>query len=98
HRPVVIHRAILGTMDRFMCFLIEETKGAFPLWLAPVQVKLLTIADRHIEYAQKLLEEFEQKGIRVELDNREEKIGYKIREAQLQKVPYMLIIGDKEVE
>ena len=98
HRPVVIHRAILGTMDRFMCFLIEETKGAFPLWLAPVQVKLLTIADRHIEYAQKLLEEFEQKGIRVELDKREEKIGYKIREAQLQKVPYMLIIGDKEVE
>ena len=98
HRPVVIHRAILGTMDRFMCFLIEETKGAFPLWLAPVQVKLLTIADRHIEYAQKLLEELEQKGIRVELDNREEKIGYKIREAQLQKIPYMLIIGDKEVE
>ena len=75
HRPVVIHRAILGTMDRFMCFLIEETKGAFPLWLAPVQVKLLTIADRHIEYAQKLLEELEQKGIRVELDNREEKIA-----------------------
>ncbi len=98
HRPVVIHRAILGTMDRFMCFLIEETKGAFPLWLAPVQVKILTIADRHIEYADKLLHELESKGIRVELDNREEKIGYKIREAQLQKIPYMLIIGDKEVD
>ncbi len=98
HRPVVIHRAILGTMDRFMCFLIEETKGAFPLWLSPVQVKILTIADRHNEYADKLAEKLERKGIRVEVDDREEKMGYKIREAQLQKVPYMIVVGDKELE
>ena len=98
HRPVVIHRAILGTMDRFMCFLIEETKGAFPLWLSPVQVKILTIADRHNEYAEKLAEKLERKGIRVEVDDREEKMGYKIREAQLQKVPYMIVVGDKELE
>ena len=98
HRPVVIHRAILGTMDRFMCFLIEETKGAFPLWLSPVQVKILTIADRHNDYADKLAEKLERKGIRVEVDDREEKMGYKIREAQLQKVPYMIVVGDKELE
>ncbi|MGN1012533.1 MAG: threonine--tRNA ligase [Clostridia bacterium] len=97
HRPVVIHRAILGTMDRFMCFLIEETKGAFPVWLSPVQVKVLTIADRHIEYADKLAEKLERLGIRVEVDSREEKMGYKIREAQLQKTPYMLVVGDNEV-
>lgn len=98
HRPVVIHRAILGTFDRFMCFLIEETKGAFPLWLAPTQVKLLTISDKQIDYAKLLEEKLQAKGIRVSLDDRSEKIGYKIREAQLQKVPYMLVIGDKEVE
>ena len=98
HRPVVIHRAILGTMDRFMCFLIEETKGAFPLWLSPVQVKILTIADRHNEYADKLAEKLERNGIRVEVDEREEKMGYKIREAQLQKIPYMIVVGDKELE
>ena len=98
HRPIVIHRAILGTFDRFISFLIEETKGAFPIWLAPVQVKLLTISDNHKEYAQKVKEKLEDKGIRVELDARSEKIGYKIREAQLQKIPYMLVIGDKEKE
>ena len=98
HRPVVIHRAILGTIDRFMCFLIEETKGAFPLWLSPVQVKILTIADRHNEYADKLAEKLERSGIRVEVDEREEKMGYKIREAQLQKIPYMIVVGDKELE
>ncbi len=98
HRPVVIHRAILGTFDRFMCFLIEETKGAFPLWLAPTQVKLLTISDKQIDYAKLVEEKLQAKGIRVSLDDRSEKIGYKIREAQLQKVPYMLVIGDKEVE
>ena len=98
HRPVVIHRAILGSSDRFMSFLIEETKGAFPTWLAPLQVKILTIADRHIEYADKLEEKLERMGVRVEVDCREEKMGYKIREAQLQKIPYMLIVGDKEVE
>ncbi len=98
HRPVVIHRAILGTFDRFMAFLIEETKGAFPTWLAPVQVKVLPITDRQHEYAKKVVEELQDKNIRVELDDRSEKIGYKIREAQLQKVPFMLILGDKEME
>lgn len=98
HRPVVIHRAILGTFDRFMCFLIEETKGAFPLWLAPTQVKVLTISDKQIDYAKQVEEKLQAKGIRVSVDDRSEKIGYKIREAQLQKVPYMLVIGDKEIE
>ena len=98
HRPVVIHRAILGTFDRFMCFLIEETKGAFPLWLAPTQVKILTISDKQIDYAKKVEEKLQQNGIRVSVDDRSEKTGYKIREAQLQKVPYMLVIGDKEIE
>lgn len=98
HRPVVIHRAILGTLDRFMAFLIEETKGAFPTWLAPVQVKVLPISDKHLEYANKVKEALLDKEVRVEIDDRAEKIGYKIREAQLQKVPYMLIVGDKEQE
>ena len=98
HRPVVIHRAILGTLDRFMAFLIEETKGAFQTWLAPVQVKVLPISEKHVEYAEKVREVLEQKGIRVEVDSRAEKIGYKIREAQLKKVPYMLVVGDKEQE
>ena len=98
HRPVVIHRAILGTLDRFMAFLIEETKGAFPVWLSPVQVKILPITDKHAEYAHKLADEMRAKGIRVDVDDRNEKTGYKIREAQLSKVPYMLIVGDKEVQ
>ncbi len=98
HRPVVIHRAILGTFDRFLAFLIEETKGAFPMWLAPVQVKLLPISDNQIGYSMKIKNELEKLGIRIELDDRNEKIGYKIREAQMQKVPYMLVIGEKEVE
>ena len=98
HRPIVIHRAILGTFDRFIAFLIEETKGAFPLWLSPVQVKLLPLSDSHIEYAKEVQTKLEKAGIRVELDDRNEKIGYKIREAQLQKVPYMLVLGDKEKE
>ena len=98
HRPVVIHRAILGTLDRFMAFLIEETKGAFPTWLAPVQVKVLPISDKHLEYANKVKEALQDKEVRVEVDDRAEKIGYKIREAQLQKVPYMLVVGDKEQE
>ena len=97
HRPVVIHRAILGSSDRFISFLLEETKGNLPVWLSPVQVKILTIADRHIEYAEKLEEKLERMGIRVELDSREEKMGYKIREAQLQKIPYMLVVGDNEI-
>lgn len=98
HRPVVIHRAILGTFDRFMCFLVEETKGAFPLWLAPTQVKILPITDAQYEYAKEVEKKLRKIGIRVILDNRNEKIGYKIREAQLEKVPYMLVIGAKEVE
>ena len=98
HRPVMLHRVIFGSIERFIGILIEQYAGAFPTWLAPVQVKILTIADRHVDCAKKLMKEMSSKGIRVELDDREEKMGYKIREAQLQKVPYMLIIGDKEVE
>ena len=98
HRPVVIHRAILGTSDRFISFLIEETKGHFPLWLAPVQVKLLPISENQVEYAKEVQSKLISENFRVELDDREEKIGYKIREAQLEKVPYMLILGQKEVE
>ena len=98
HRPVVIHRAILGTSDRFISFLIEETKGNLPFWLCPKQVKILPIADRHIDYANKIKEELQKHNLRVEVDSRSEKIGYKIREAQLSKVPYMLIVGDKEKE
>lgn len=97
-RPVVIHRAILGSSDRFISFLLEETKGNLPTWLAPVQVKILPIADSHVEYAHKVKDELQKAGIRVEVDDRQEKIGYKIREAQLQKVPYMLVVGDKEKE
>ena len=98
HRPVVIHRAILGSSDRFMAFLIEETKGALPLWLAPVQAKILPISDSQLEYAKKIEEKYRKAGIRIEVDDRNEKIGYKIREAQLRKIPYMLVVGDKEVE
>ena len=98
HRPVVIHRAILGTLDRFMAFLTEETKGAFPTWLAPIQVKVLPISDKHLEYAKKVEKALLEKDVRVEVDDRAEKIGYKIREAQLQKVPYMLVVGNKEQE
>ena len=98
HRPVVIHRAILGTFDRFLAFLIEETKGAFPLWLAPVQVKVLPISEKHVEYANKIYDKMFKLGIRVEVDADNEKIGYRIRKAQLEKVPYMLVVGDKEQE
>ena len=98
HRPVVIHRAILGTLDRFMSFLIEETKGALPVWLSPVQVKVLPISEDNREYAESFVEELRLVGIRVELDDSNEKIGYKIRKAQLEKVPYMLVIGKKEQE
>ena len=98
HRPVVIHRAILGSSDRFMAFLIEETKGALPLWLAPTQAKILPISDAQLEYARKIEDKYRKAGIRIEVDDRNEKIGYKIREAQLRKVPYMLVVGDKEIE
>ena len=98
HRPVVIHRAILGSSDRFISFLIEETKGNLPTWLSPVQVKILPIADSHIEYAKSIEKRLLANGLRIKTDDRSEKIGYKIREAQLEKVPYMLIVGDKEIE
>jgi threonyl-tRNA synthetase len=96
HRPVVIHRAIFGSFERFIAMLIEHYAGAFPLWLAPIQVVVLPIADRHVEYARKTLQHLAGAGFRAEVDERQEKIGYKIREAQLQKVPYMLVVGDKE--
>ena len=98
HTPVVIHRAILGTFDRFISFLIEETKGAFPVWLSPVQAKILPITDAQLEYAKEVEAKLKVKGIRVEVDDSNEKIGYKIRKAQLEKVPYMLVMGAKEVE
>ncbi len=96
--PVVLHRAILGTLDRFMAYLIEQTMGDFPLWLAPVQAKVMPITDKSAPYAEKVAKELEDKGFRVETDLRNEKIGYKIREAQMQKIPYMLVIGEKESE
>lgn len=96
--PIMVHRALFGSFDRFIGIITEHFAGAFPTWLAPVQVRILPIADSHKEYAEKLKEKLEEYDIRVELDEREEKIGYKIREAQLQKIPYMLIVGDKEIE
>ncbi|HVG54082.1 MAG TPA: threonine--tRNA ligase [Vicinamibacterales bacterium] len=96
HRPVVIHRAIFGTFERFIGLLIEHFAGAWPLWLAPVQAVVLPISDRHLEYARGVRDQLAAAGLRVELDDRQEKIGYKIREAQLQKVPYMLVAGDRE--
>ncbi|MES9763642.1 threonine--tRNA ligase [Priestia megaterium] len=99
HRPVVIHRGVVSTMERFVAFLIEEYKGAFPTWLAPVQVQVIPVSPTvHLEYAKEAQEQLQLAGIRVELDSRDEKIGYKIREAQMQKIPYMLVVGDKEVE
>ncbi|WP_075982527.1 threonine--tRNA ligase [Bacillus massilinigeriensis] len=98
HRPVVIHRGVVSTMERFVAFLIEEYKGAFPTWLAPVQVQVIPVSPNiHHEYAKEVKEMLQAEGFRVELDGRDEKIGYKIREAQMQKIPYMLVVGDKEV-
>ncbi len=96
HRPVVIHRAIFGSFERFIALLIEHYAGAFPLWLSPVQVVVLPIADRHADYARSVRDRLAAAGLRAELDERQEKIGYKIREAQLQKIPYMLVTGDRE--
>ncbi|HCL4439466.1 threonine--tRNA ligase [Clostridium botulinum] len=98
HRPVMVHRTIYGSVERFIGILIEQYAGAFPTWLAPVQVKLMNITDAQYDYLKKVQEALKENNIRVEIDTRNEKIGYKIREAQLQKVPYMLILGDKEVE
>ncbi|MGM0843994.1 MAG: threonine--tRNA ligase [Bacillota bacterium] len=99
HRPVVIHRGVVSTMERFVAFLIEEYKGAFPTWLAPVQVQVIPVSpDVHFDYAKKVQEDLQAKGLRVELDSRDEKIGYKIREAQMSKTPYMLVVGDNEIK
>jgi threonyl-tRNA synthetase len=98
HRPVMIHRTIFGSIERFIAILTEHYAGAFPAWLAPVQVKVLTITDRHNDYAKEVVAKLSDLGYRVEADLRNEKIGYKIREAQMEKVPYMLIVGDKEME
>ena len=97
-QPIMLHRALMGSLERFFGCLIEHYAGAFPLWLAPTQIILLPITDNHTEYTDKIAEELEESGIRVEKDLRNEKIGFKIREAQLQKIPYMIVLGDKEVE
>ncbi|OEL00587.1 threonine--tRNA ligase [Staphylococcus saprophyticus] len=99
HRPVVIHRGVVSTMERFVAFLTEETKGAFPTWLAPKQVEIIPVnVDLHYDYARRIQDELKSQGVRVEIDDRNEKMGYKIREAQMQKIPYQLVVGDKEVE
>ncbi|MCE5089903.1 threonine--tRNA ligase [Staphylococcus devriesei] len=99
HRPVVIHRGVVSTMERFVAFLTEETKGAFPTWLAPKQVEIIPVnVDLHYDYARNLQDELKSQGVRVEIDDRNEKMGYKIREAQMKKIPYQLVVGDKEVE
>jgi len=97
--PVVIHRAILGSLDRFMAYLIEETKGRFPVWIAPVQAKILLVSEKSAEYADKVYDMLDEAGVRVQLDDRNEKIGYMIRQAQYtERVPYMVIIGEKETQ
>ncbi|MGM0471440.1 MAG: threonine--tRNA ligase [Bacillota bacterium] len=98
HRPVMIHRAIYGSIERFMGILIEHYGGAFPTWLAPTQVEIIPITDEHLDYAYQVKDELAEAGVRVEVDSRQEKVGYKIREAQVQQIPYMLIVGDDEVE
>ena len=96
-RPVVVHRAILGSLDRFIAFLIEETKGAFPTWLAPVQVNILPVNNAyHLEYVQELLAKFKEAGLRVELDDSNEKLGYRMRSGQMRKIPFTLVLGDHE--
>ncbi|WP_373822200.1 threonine--tRNA ligase [Veillonella sp.] len=98
HRPIMIHRACFGSMERFIGILTEHYAGAFPIWMAPVQVKILPISEKHVEYAKDLAKQMHRDYVRVEVDDRSEKIGYKIRQAQMAKVPYMLVVGDKEVE
>src|SRR5437763_605058 len=96
HRPVMIHRAVTGSTERFMAMLIEHYAGAFPVWLSPVQAEIIPIADRHVEYANKVLETLKAAGVRAEVDSRSERMNAKVRDAQLQKIPYMLVVGDKE--
>ena len=94
----MIHRVVFGSIERFIGILTEHFAGAFPLWLSPVQAKVIPISEKHLEYAKQIAAELEKAGMRVETDERNEKVGYKIREAQLEKVPYMVIVGDKEAE
>ena len=96
HRPVMIHRALMGSFERFIGILIEHYAGEFPLWLAPVQARVLPIADRHIDYAREVAEQLRAAGIRADVDDRTESVGKKIREGELKKVPYMLVVGDQE--
>jgi threonyl-tRNA synthetase len=98
HRPVMIHRAMLGSIERFMGILIEHTGGAFPVWMAPVQAVVLPVSEKFAEYGAKVCRRLQELGIRAELDSRNEKLGYRIREAQMQKIPYMLVMGAKEQE
>ncbi|HEX6107852.1 MAG TPA: threonine--tRNA ligase, partial [Ktedonobacteraceae bacterium] len=96
HRPVMIHRAVTGSTERFMAMIIEHFAGAFPVWLAPVQAMIIPIADRHQEYANKVLDALKAAGVRAEVDSRSERMNAKVRDAQLMKIPYMLVVGDKE--
>ena len=98
HRPIMLHRVVYGSIERFIGILIENYAGAFPVWLAPVQVKILPITDKHFDYAFDLRKKLFDLGIRVEVDERNEKMGYKIREAQVKKIPYALVIGDQEMQ
>ena len=98
HRPIMIHRVVFGSVERFIGILIEHFAGAFPFWLAPVQVKVLPISEKYAEFAEGVRKKLDEAGIRTEIDLRSEKIGYKIRSAQMEKVPYMMILGDKEAE
>ena len=97
HRPVMLHRVVYGSVERFIGILIENYAGAFPVWFAPVQTKILPITERHADYAHKLCDKLFALGLRVEVDDRNEKIGYKIREAQVKKIPYTLVVGDREM-
>jgi len=98
HQPLMVHRALYGSIERFFGILVEHYAGAFPVWLAPIQAVVLPITDRQQEYAQKVFAELKDAGIRVHLDDRKEKVNLKIRDAQIQKVPYMLVLGDREAE
>ena len=98
HRPVMIHRVVFGSIERFIGILIEHFAGAFPLWLAPEQVKIIPVSDKQLDYAKGVLSKLEAEHIRASIDDRSEKMGYKIRQAQLEKIPYMLVVGDKEME
>ncbi|GAI26066.1 unnamed protein product, partial [marine sediment metagenome] len=96
HPAAMVHRTVLGSMERFLATLIEHYGGAFPVWLAPVQARVIPIADRHLDYAHKLEAELKKEGVRIEVDDRSERVNLKIRQAQLDKIPYMLVVGDKE--